>query len=151
MIEIDNNVAELLRLIEKSAHMQVLKKAVFSKSDGGDVLKAVITPKSVAGEDVLQIESFHSDNKAKHKNIKFNESETLAALAESFSQINLITTAGDCEFKRSKSGKTVLLGGAKLEKALFADYGEGVKTYARVTASRLNYYRVFVDLAVFKR
>ena len=67
MIEIDNNVAELLRLIEKSAQMQVLKKAVFSKSDGGDVLKAVITLKSVAGEDVLQIESFHSDNKAKHK------------------------------------------------------------------------------------
>ena len=138
MIEIDNNVAELLRLIEKSAQMQVLKKAVFSKADGGDVLKAVITPKSVAGEDVLQIESFHSDNKAKHKNIKFNDSDTISALAESFSQINLITTAGDCEFKRSKSGKTVLLGGAKLEKALFSDDGEGVKTFARVTPGSNN-------------
>ena len=138
MIELDNNVAELLRLIEKSAQMQVLKKAVFSKADGGDVLKAVITPKSVAGEDVLQIESFHSDNKAKHKNIKFNDSDTISALAKSFSQINLITTAGDCEFKRSKSGKTVLLGGAKLEKALFSDEGDGIKTFARVTPGSNN-------------
>lgn len=138
MIEIDNNIALLLRLIEKSAQMQVLKKAVFSKSESGEVIKSVVTPKSVAGEDVLQIESFHTDNKAKHKNIKFNESEALSALAESFSQINLITTAGDCEFKRSKSGKTVLLGGAKLEKALFADGGEGIKTYARITPGSNN-------------
>ena len=138
MIETDNNISQLLRLIEKSAQLQVLKKAVFSKPEGGEMLKAVVTLKSVSGESVLQIESFHSDNKAKHKNIKPEECDTLCALAESFSQINLITTAGDCEFKRSKSGKTVLLGGAKLEKALFAENEDGVQAFARIVPGTNN-------------
>ena len=138
MIELqDVNVTLLLRLIEKSAQTETLKKAVFSKPSGGDVIKAVLSLKSIAGETVLQIESFHSDNKAKHKNLKIGESECVASLAEQFSQINLITTAGECEFKRSKSGNTVLLGGAKLEKALFSDSGLP-KTFARVTPGTNN-------------
>ena len=101
MTEISDNQISLVRLIEKSAATETLKKAVFSKPTGGDVVKAVITLKSIAGEILMQIESFHSDNKAKHKNIAAGDSEPLHALVAQFSQINLITTAGDCEFKRS--------------------------------------------------
>mgnify|MGYP003288908523 CR=1 FL=1 len=86
----------------------------------------------------MQIESFHSDNKAKHKNIKIGDGESIAALIEQFSQINLLPTAGDCEFKRSKSGNTILLRGEKLEKALFDD-GNGVpKVFARITPASNN-------------
>jgi hypothetical protein len=113
----DNNVSQLLRLIEKSAASETLKKLVLSRSVSADTLKATVTLKSISGETVLQIETMHSDNKAKHKNVKIGENEPLIALIEGFSQINLNTTAGDCEFKRSKSGNTVLLRGDKLEKA----------------------------------
>ena len=139
MIELtDKNALSLLRLIEKSAQTETLKKAVFSKPAGGEIVKANVTLKAVRGETVLQIESFHSDNKAKHKNIKIGENEELSALIDSFSQINLITTAGDCELKRSKSGNTALLRGEKLEKALFGDGNGAPKVFARVTPATNN-------------
>ena len=134
----DKNISLLLRLIEKSAQTETLKKAVFSKPSGGETVKASVTLKSISGETVLQIESFHSDNKAKHKNVKIGESEPIYTLIEQFSQINLITTAGDCEFKRSKSGNTALLRGEKLEKALFGDGNGAPKVFARVTPTSNN-------------
>ena len=134
----DKNISLLLRLIEKSAQTETLKKAVFSKPSGAEMVKATVTLKSISGETVLQIESFHSDNKAKHKNVRFGENEPISALIEQFSQINLITTAGDCEFKRSKSGNTALLRGEKLEKALFGDGNGAPKVFARVTPTTNN-------------
>ena len=138
MSQTDNNALLLLRLIEKAAQTETLKKAVFSKSCDNEILKANVTLKTISGETLLQIESFYSDNKAKHNNIKIGENKALEALVERFSQINLITTAGDCEFKRSKSGNTVLLRGDKLERLLFLENGEGVKTFARVTPASNN-------------
>ncbi len=134
----DNNASLLVRLIEKAAQTETLKKAVFSKPSGGEVVKAVVTLKSISGEKALQIESFHSDNKAKHKNVKIGENEDIAELIDSFSQINLITTAGDCELKRAKSGKTTLLRGEKLEKALFGDENGAPKVFAKVTPASNN-------------
>ena len=134
----DKNISLLLRLIEKSAQTETLKKAVFSKPSGGEMVKATVTLKPISGETVLQIESFHSDNKAKHKNVRFGENEPISALIEQFSQINLITTAGDCEFKRSKSGNTALLRGEKLEKALFGNGNGAPKVFARVTPTTNN-------------
>ena len=135
---IDKNAEQLLRLIEKSAQTETLKKAVFSKPDGGEIVKASITLKTVSGETVLQIESFHSDNKAKHKNLKLGENQPIAELIGHFSQINLITTAGDCELKRSKSGNTTLLRGEKLERAIFGDGNGAPKVFARVTPASNN-------------
>ena len=135
---IDKNAEQLLRLIEKSAQTETLKKAVFSKPQFGDALKANLTLKSIAGETVLQIESFHADNKAKHKNLKSGEEQTIIELIECFSQINLITTVGDCELKRAKSGKTTLLRGEKLEKALFGDGNGAPKVFARITPTSNN-------------
>ena len=135
---IDNNASLLLRLIEKAAQTEALKKAVFSKPTGGEVVKAAVTLKSISGETVLQIESFHSDNKAKHKNIKIGENLALEELIGGFSQINLITTAGDCELKRAKSGKTTLLRGEKLEKALFGEENGAPRVFAKVTPASNN-------------
>ena len=153
----DKNISLLLRLIEKSAQTETLKKAVFSKPAGGETVKASVTLKSISGETVLQIESFHSDNKAKHKNVKIGENEPIYALIEQFSQINLITTAGDCEFKRSKSGNTALLRGEKLEKALFGDGNGAPKVFARVTPTSNNknknkryIEKIVIDLKITK-
>ena len=139
MIELnDNNASLLLRLIEKSAQAEALKKVIFSRPQGGEISKVNVTLKSIAGENLLQIESFHTDNKAKHKNIKIGENEELISLIECFSQINLNTTAGDCELKRSKSGKTTLLRGEKLEKALFGEDNGAPKVFARIAPTSNN-------------
>jgi len=127
----DNNEIRMLRLIEKSAAERIMKKAVFSKPSGGEITKAVLTLKDIGGETLIQIESFHSDNKAMHANVKLGESQAIIDLFDTFMQINLITTAGDCEFKRSKSGNTVIIGGNKLEQALFDN--NAVKVFARIT------------------
>ncbi len=109
---------QILRLILKSARCQLLKKVVFSKPRDKSVVKCVITPKLMRDELVLQAESFYSDNKAKQKNIALSDEVEIANLIGGYLQINLITAAGDCELKCSKSGKLTLIGGDKLERAL---------------------------------
>ena len=110
---------KLLRLIVKSAHLQTLKKLVLSKPSDKSIVKCVITPKLISGKNMLQAESFYTDNKARQKNISFEDMENeLQGLTEGYSQINLITSAGDCEFRVSKSGKATLIGGDKLDRAM---------------------------------
>lgn len=126
---------KLLRLIVKTAHMQTLKKVVLSKPHDKSIVKCVLTPKLIAGKSVLQAESFYTDNKARQKNIPFEEMESeLPSLTEGYSQINLITSAGDCEFKVSKSGKATLIGGDKLDKAM----SDEKKEFARITPTSNN-------------
>lgn len=118
----------LIALITLAAEKKALKKAVFSKSSDNSIIKVVMTLRNIASKDLIQAEYFHSDNKATHKNIQITEAyETLDEIICGFSQINLITTAGDCEYKLSKSGNSVLLGGDKLEKALSSDTVKSVE------------------------
>ncbi len=111
----------LLRLILKSARGELLKKAVFSKPQDKGVIKCVLTPKLLRGEVVLYAESFHTDNKARQRNIPLTDEGEIASLIDGYFQINLITSAGDCELKCSKSGKVTLIGGDKLERAIDGD------------------------------
>ncbi|MEE0969333.1 MAG: SAM-dependent methyltransferase, partial [Clostridia bacterium] len=97
-----------------------LKKAVFSKSVSPDIKRAVVTLRKISDEDMLQIEEFKSDNKAVHKNIALTDKEALCSAASSFMQINVITTAGEGEYKRSKGGKETLIGLGKLTAENFA-------------------------------
>lgn len=117
----------LCRLILKSAQADALKKAVFSKPADKGVKKTVMTPKVISGRVMLQAEVFHTDNKATHENIELDSSQRIAEYIDGYLQINLITTAGDCEYKLSQSGKSVVIGGLKLERELSAE-----KSFARV-------------------
>ena len=126
----------LLRLILKAYGLQILKKVVFSKPSDKEIIKCVLTPKIVSGKDALQAESFYTDNKARQKNIFSPDMETvIAEMIDSYSQINLITSATDCEYKVSKSGKATLIGGDKLERAMD---GEGKKEFARIIPASNN-------------
>ncbi len=121
-MQINNEIRTLTELIIISAQKQALKKAIFSKPSDTSLLRMVMSVKSIGGENMLQAEFFHKDNKATHKNISLSDAPiALAELAAGFSQINLICTVGECEFKVSKSGKTALIGGNKLLTALGAD------------------------------
>ncbi|MBO5845475.1 MAG: SAM-dependent methyltransferase [Clostridia bacterium] len=120
--DIKSTFERLAELILLAAEKQSLKKAVFSKPRDTSILKMVMTLRSIGGQNMLQAEYFHKDNKATHKNIPLSDATpTLLSLSEEFMQINVICTVGESEFKISKSGKSVLLGGDKLLAALSAD------------------------------
>ena len=107
-------------LITAAAEKNILKKAVFSKPADSAVLKMTATLRTIGKRTVLQFEYFMRDNKAIHKNTELGDdlAEILAKTANEFLQINLLTTAGDCELRSSKSGKQTLIGGAKLYKSI---------------------------------
>ena len=105
-------------LISQSAQGGVLKRAVFSKPDDRETVRCVLTLRKIGKGVAAQAETFRTDNKALHENIAPDNVNRLGELVASFSQVNLITTVGDCEFRRSKSGKCTLLGDKKLARAL---------------------------------
>ncbi len=111
-------ISGICQVLQKAAELGALKKAVLSKPDSKEILKTVLTVKMIAGRKMLQAECFTRDNKAKHGNIEISDAQSLLALACGFSQVNIITTAGDCEYKRSKNGKETLIGTKKVMSSL---------------------------------
>ena len=111
---------KLSGLILLAVKKNALRRAVFSKPCDKTLQKMVLSLATVGGRPALQAEFFHRDNKATHKNFHFDAEITrsLVELIGSFSQVNLLCVGGECEYRSSSSGKTVLLGGDKLEKYL---------------------------------
>ena len=105
-------------LITEAARKGVLKKAVLSKFTAGDATKATLTVRRIGGRTCLQAESFHTDNKAKHKNLEIGDLDSLLSLLAVAGQINILTTVGDAEYRTAKSGKVTLIGGDALQKKL---------------------------------
>lgn len=104
-------------LVVRAFNASCLKKAVFSVPEDTALLRAVASPKLIGGKTVLQIETFHADNKVTHVNVTLNggsQSEKLEALFGAYRRVNIITTAGDCEYRRSAAKGDVLLGAEKL-------------------------------------
>ncbi len=104
----------LLLAVSRSA----LKKAVYSKPSDKTLQKAVLTYRGNGAKTFLQAELFHKDNKVTHKNFTPDDRDSLLTFALGFSQINLLTSAGDAELRISSSGKSVILGGDPLQKKL---------------------------------
>ncbi len=120
-------ITELLLLASRK---RMLKKAVYSKPADKTLQKSVLTLRESGSKLFLQIEYFHRDNKVTHKNLSLEDTDSLLLLAEDYGQINLLTSAGECEYRRASSGKTVLLGADKLKRALAAEGGEKVAPIA---------------------
>ena len=140
---IQSPAAGMAILIADSASAEILTKAVFSKSLDKAVSRVTLTLKRVKGETVLQMETLRVADvadtavngkkpvQASHENLNLsNASERLDAMVGAFDQINLMTTAGSCELRRSKGGKETLLGASALQKALT---GGGEKTPVKIT------------------
>ena len=121
----------LVSLIASSAEAEILSKAVFSKPHDKAVSRVTLTLKRVKGETVLQRETLRVADvadtevngkkpvQASQENIRLPDAPSvLSALVKEFDQINLMTTAGNCELRRAKSGKETLLGATPIQKAL---------------------------------
>lgn len=97
---------------------QALKKIILSKPDSSDEVKSVVSPKVISGQRVLQLETFSKDNKAYHRNIKDNLNGELLSLFGGYSQINIVSTAGDVQYMRSKGGREAVIGEKKVRDKL---------------------------------
>lgn len=101
-----------MELFEEILTRKILKKAVFSKPEDRATVKTVVTPyKRPDGAPALRAERYASDNKALRDNLPYDSAETLAKMANNeFRQVNIFTTAGDIEIRRSKSGGVHIAG-----------------------------------------
>ena len=113
---------ELGALILLSAEQQILKKAIFSKPADKAEQKTVLTRRLIGQRAVLQAETFRSDNKAVHRNLDLASPDTegeLLALIAAHGQVNIITSAGECEMRQNKrSDKVALIGSQRLRRAM---------------------------------
>ncbi len=116
----EQNLLIISSLIIESAKKGLFKKAVFSKPTDKSIVKTVFTVKIISGKPTLQAETFHKDNKATHKNFTLSELDCnlLAQVSKEYMQINLICNSAECEYKRSSSGKSVILNDKKVARLL---------------------------------
>ena len=137
------HAAVMATLIADTASAEILSKAVFSKSRDQMVSRMTVTLKRVKGETVLQMETLRVADvadtavngkkpvQASHENLTLTDAAVrLATMTAAFDQVNLMTTAGNAELRRSKGGKETLLGASAIQKALT---GGGDKTPVKIT------------------
>lgn len=108
-------------LILRAAELGVFRRATFSKPSDSSVLRTTAEPLMLSGHTALKIVSYLSDGKAIQKNFALTGGEAdtaLSSLLPQYAQINLMTTVGECEYRRSKGGKDLLIGADKLGRAL---------------------------------
>lgn len=106
-------------LVIRSAKCEILKKLVFSRAKGEGATKVSARLCSHRGQILLAFEYSHPSSTVSHKNLKLDSlEEELSGLLSSFSQANLITSAGEVEWKLSSKGKEALLGLEKLQRRL---------------------------------
>ncbi len=136
-MEQNTPAATLATLIADAAAAEILSKAVFSKAHDKTVSRITLTLKRVKGDVILQMETLRVADvadaavngkkpvQASHENLSVTDAfERLTALAGQFDQINVMTTAGNCELRRAKSGKETLLGATPIQKAISGGSGK---------------------------
>ena len=116
----EESILKISSLIIEAGRKNLLRKAVLSKPTDKSLQKTVVSIKLISGKPSLQAEFFHKDNKVTHKNLVLSEIDTtiLSELLEGYMQINLLCDGAECEYKRSPSGKSVLLGEKKIIRLL---------------------------------
>ena len=115
-------LTDFMTLIESSFKTETLKKLVLSRPRQGEINKISCRLVAHRGRRLLAMEFFLPGNTVSHKNVGEEElKDELSPLIENYQQINLITTLGDAELKRSKSGKETVIGGENLRRKLSGD------------------------------
>lgn len=105
-------------LITLAADKGRLKRVVLSKPREAERVRAVLTARQIGGRPMLQLETFYTDNKARHRNFEPTDAAIGQELAL-YGQINVLTVSdGDCELRCSSGGKVTVLRGLKLFRRL---------------------------------
>ncbi len=110
---------DVISLLFDSAAAGLLRRAVFSRPENGDGSRLSARICTHKGELLFAVERKEKDGKVYHRNIPMDALEAeLPALSSPYMQINLITSEGDAEYKRSAKGKEVFLGGEALKRKI---------------------------------
>jgi hypothetical protein len=110
---------QLLFLCIRSAGNQTLRKLTFSKPTKEMPERITARLSLGRGKHFLACEETLAKGKVHHTAASLEELEDfLIPLISAYGQINLSTTLGDVEFRRSKKGKETLMGGSSLEQKL---------------------------------
>jgi len=113
---------EFIDLIMLAFKRETIKKLVFSRPESSEICKISGRLCSHRNQKMLALEYSLPANTVSHKNIlEKSIQQTFGEILEEYNQANLITTAGDAEWKISKKGKEVLLGADKLTRSLTQD------------------------------
>ena len=110
---------ELISLLKASFEASALKKVVLSKSTDKERKKLTARPCTHKDKILFAFEELMADGKALHRNLSYEKA--VRAIEEALSlyeQANLITASSDAEYRRSKKGSEVVLGGKKLSALL---------------------------------
>jgi SAM-dependent methyltransferase len=111
--------SDFFSLILSSFKKEALKKIIFSRPASSEISKISGRLCSHRGRKILALEYSLPGNTVSQKNLKEDELEAvLLPLICEYKQANLLTTLGDGEYKVSKSGKEIILGGDALKKKL---------------------------------
>ena len=109
------NNSDILSLVCEAFDRGIITKLVFSRPRTSEVQKISARLCSHKGKKLLALELSLPGSTVSQKNIAREElSDVLTPYVEEYRQINLITTMGNAEYKLSKSGKAVVLGGDAL-------------------------------------
>ncbi|MBE6656728.1 MAG: methyltransferase [Ruminococcaceae bacterium] len=110
---------QAISLLFDAAAKGCLRRAVFSRHQSGDGSRVSARLCTHKGELLLATERHTADGKVFHQNLSLDGLEAaLLPVAACYMQINIITSLGDAEYKRSVKGKEVIIGGDKLKRAL---------------------------------
>ena len=123
-----NIKTQLIQIVMSAIETDTLKKIVFSRPT--DAL-----PQKQSGrlcvhnkKKYLSFEATENNGKVSHINIEVENSKNdISELIDGYSQVNLITSAGNAEYKKNKKGNEVLIGGNALLKALSLPVSDDMK------------------------
>lgn len=99
---------------------EAIKKLVFSRpADKSAPSKVSGRLCAIKGENALALEYSLPSGTVSQRNLKRDDvTSVLGGLISSYKQANLITTLGEAEYKSSKGGKDIILGGDALKRKL---------------------------------
>lgn len=125
--ERDQKYSAVIDGIISAAKGGIFKKAIFSKPADKNIIRTVITYKTISGKPSMQTETFMKDNKVIHRNFPIDADglqEKLTDISFGFCQIDLITTCGDAELRRSKNSKITVTGLGKIQQSFSSPSSE---------------------------
>lgn len=106
-------------LVCSAFRAETVKKITFSKPISSEVTKISCREVAHRGKRLLRAEYSLPGNTVSQRNIGEDDlAGEIETLCGEYAQINLITTQGDAEYKRSKKGKITVIGGDALAKRI---------------------------------
>ena len=98
-------------ILTKVIENRSLTKLTLSKSTDREILRTTGRLTQIKGQLFVTLERFYTDGKARHENIPAERApEMLASLIpDSYKEMNILTTGGECRVLVSKKGKVTVL------------------------------------------